>query len=681
MRCPKCNSDIQNSLLFCPECGHKFVEDGIVKNKVKESAKQNFELDDKKLESEAEEKPKQTVKDEPEQSADDKSKQVVEEEPKQTAEDKSEQVESDKAEPEPEFVDDKSVFEQEEAVIVVDDAEAVEEADIVLAEKRPLNAKLIAVVIAVIVAIAVIVFWLVPTMIGFFKPKAEFESYGYKNDVGNYMVYAEQNLSSHLINAKGEPISDSYDLVSYPLGDLYVGINYNNKSQEKIVSYAYINQVGQEIYSCKMNESAAIPGILIESTTINQQFARQAFKNYNYFERDGLYLIYDLEGKIGLIDAEGNQIVAPKYSFIGEFIDGLAVVSDKNKNWGFINKAGEEVVACQNFYVKEYKHRFAPVQNKDKLWGLVDREGKWVVQPEYHNIRYFEDALIAVQNADYKWGYIDKDGNQKIAFVYDDAWDFVEGKAVVKKDGAYALINKSGDMINNQYYQQIISFEDGYAVFKQNDLFGLFDKQGKIIVEPKYERISLFNEDLAVVVNKDGLYGYIDRSGQELIPCQYQSAQFFSEGLAAVQRKDTVGFIGRDGKIKIPFSADYEANYQRLNLNLIAKSEEEEQILYTLSFKKDRAIVRLKNGKYIYLNKDGKKLSQEYDLLYSFLNDTALVANYDNDKQAYLFGYINYDCKEIITPQYYLAFPFIDNKAMVLIKESEGIFKSQYINK
>ena len=50
---------------------------------------------------------------------------------------------------------------------------------------------------------------------------------------------------------------------------------------------------------------------------------------------------------------------------------------------------------------------------------------------------------------DGKYGFINKQGQEVIPFIYNEAWYFSEGFALVEKDGKWFYINKQGECVKD----------------------------------------------------------------------------------------------------------------------------------------------------------------------------------------------------------------------------------------
>lgn len=133
-------------------------------------------------------------------------------------------------------------------------------------------------------------------------------------------------------------------------------------------------------------------------------------------------------GNYGLIDESFNEIVSPKYTSIGNFVEGLAIVS-MSGYYGLINKNGEEIVCPKKYTsIGHFCNGLAQVritiQRKfvdgdgvshtiDKyLYGIINTQGKEVVEPQYHNISGFDEngiARVVIESERYE-AFINRDG-------------------------------------------------------------------------------------------------------------------------------------------------------------------------------------------------------------------------------------------------------------------------------
>ena len=105
-------------------------------------------------------------------------------------------------------------------------------------------------------------------------------------------------------------------------------------------------------------------------------------------------------------------------------------------------------------------------------WGFIDQMGKLVIQCKYADvfgIHYvYKEGLACVANNNYKFGFIDKQGNICIPFVYDFAYNFSDGMAMVNSNDHWGVINHDGKLIVPFIYDEVKSYAEGYAAVKKN---------------------------------------------------------------------------------------------------------------------------------------------------------------------------------------------------------------------
>ncbi len=155
------------------------------------------------------------------------------------------------------------------------------------------------------------------------------------------------------------------------------------------------------------------------------------------------------------------------------------------------------------------------------------------------------------------FGFIDSEtGETLIPFLYDSAFGFLDGLAIVNKDGDWGMIDKSGAYVIPMKYQYMQYWHPTRIMFEYEDRYGLMDLHGNIIAPAAWDFIDTFSENVAAAELK-GKCGYIDLDGNVVIDFIYDKTFFFTEGLARVAIGDKFGFINHDGQQVIPCIYDY----------------------------------------------------------------------------------------------------------------------------
>ncbi|TAE73012.1 MAG: WG repeat-containing protein [Bacteroidetes bacterium] len=104
----------------------------------------------------------------------------------------------------------------------------------------------------------------------------------------------------------------------------------------------------------------------------------------------------NLNGKYGVIDEKGKEIVPCKYEFVGTYIDGIAKIKMNNKI-GLIDDKGKEIVPCKYDKISLFNKGLAKIELSEKC-GYLNKEGKEILSPKYEAVnynfigRYFEVA-------------------------------------------------------------------------------------------------------------------------------------------------------------------------------------------------------------------------------------------------------------------------------------------------
>ena len=287
------------------------------------------------------------------------------------------------------------------------------------------------------------------------------------------------------------------------------------------------------------------------------------------------------DGKYGMIDPKGNWVIAAIFDGIQEFDESGKALAKKGELWGLINKKGEWVLEPKYNRLREFEDGYAMAEI-DGHWVVIDEKGGVVFDnSEYKRIDWlhsgiligyakkemvyidmrtgnklntpatkklfpFSEGLARFNNG--QWGYIDISGAFKIQAQFDDAEDFKDGKAKVKKAGLWGMIDKNGNWLIPAEFDDINSFKNGNAIARKGDKYGIIDENGKWILEPNYEKLTLFESGLALAT-KDAKQGYVKEDGSWMdLPSGVIKAYPFSDGYAMIKKESGVGYMNTSGE-------------------------------------------------------------------------------------------------------------------------------------
>lgn len=264
--------------------------------------------------------------------------------------------------------------------------------------------------------------------------------------------------------------------------------------------------------------------------------------NYNgiFQFQNGYYYFYK-DNKMGVVDFDGSIIVkptAPSYTKIESFSEGIFKIS-------------------QTIYIDgtDGPHGYS-------WYGYMNKNGKIILEPkeEIRRAEDFSDGLACIGKGvgEAKYGYINSKGKQVIDYIYDQAYSFKNGYAIVRKGSEGAVIDKKQNIIQSFAADNIESFniEAGIVVFVKNKKYGFINFLSKKIINPQYDYLDICetgkNSECLILFKQNGKYGYLDVQGNILATAQFDETYRFDNGTALVCANKQYGMIDSKGKIIVP---------------------------------------------------------------------------------------------------------------------------------
>ncbi len=225
-------------------------------------------------------------------------------------------------------------------------------------------------------------------------------------------------------------------------------------------------------------------------------------------------------GKWGFIDKKGQTTIPFIYDDVAPFYMGLARV-EKDGQYGYINEQGEMVIPLTDD-MNHPKHQHRKAELHKTLYPMVKN----------YSLH----------------GYCDSTGQVVIPFIYEGAYDFWDGLAVVKKDDGSGFINSTGkEVIPPVYHFATHCNEDKLLKVQFYNLWGFINHQGQEVIPLTYERLYCFRADLAAA-RKDQKWGFINRADQTVIPFIYDRVSDFDGGSASVKKDGKWFSINKKGE-------------------------------------------------------------------------------------------------------------------------------------
>ena len=186
-------------------------------------------------------------------------------------------------------------------------------------------------------------------------------------------------------------------------------------------------------------------------------------------------------------------------------------------------------------------------------WGYINTSGEMVINPSFDEAREFSDGYAAVRRGT-TWGYVSEESKTlAIPTSFSVAGDFESDLAPAQLPGGqYGFINTSGDFVIDPRFDFAAAFSEGFAAVRDDGLWGYVSTDGELVIDLKFSDARSFSEDLAAVETHEG-WVYINTSGSTEIKPDFQvnDAGEFADGLAPVQTTEGWGYINKNGSPEI----------------------------------------------------------------------------------------------------------------------------------
>lgn len=369
--------------------------------------------------------------------------------------------------------------------------------------------------------------------------------------------------------------------------------------------------------------------------------------------KDVKYFLLEQNQMYGVIDADGNVVIEPKYQSIqipNPTKDVFITYESEDADGKAVNSKGESILS-------DYESVEA-----------ID------ISQLSSTVPYEKTVLKYKENGSY--GLIDFDGKKITDAIYEEiqGLDYKEGFVKVKQNGLYGVINIRNEEVipieydnvsTDGYYDEDTEYKKaGFVLRTKTDdgyKYSYVSYDGKIKLDSTYsslERLTDVDDDknIYLISSINGKYGLI-KNNKQVIENDYIELEYDKESNLLVLNKGTAsGVANLDGKMIIPVDYDsiliggqYINAYKedtRLVFNLEGNQVETNYTNYVKA-NDDYAIVIDASNNYNIVGKDGKeKLTDQYVYLEYFTNNL-FIATKENRT-----GLISADGKVVIPMQY-----------------------------
>ena len=226
-----------------------------------------------------------------------------------------------------------------------------------------------------------------------------------------------------------------------------------------------------------------------------------------------------------------------------------------------------------------------------KQWGYMNAKGDWAFDARFSQAYEFSSGYALARTGS-ALEFIGTDGNRVSGVpAFDEcSGEFHNGYMRYQKGGFWGLMNNQLQEVISPYYYALGDMSDnGLISCKKNstDFYGYIDKNKTTVVEAIYDEAGTFIDGVAIV-KRGGNYFAINKSGQTVIQPKYPSLKSLGNGRISFwdNVRKTYGLMDTQGKeIGSPI-------YGQINL-----------------FTDNGLALVTIDGKYTYIDKDGKELN------------------------------------------------------------------------
>lgn len=333
----------------------------------------------------------------------------------------------------------------------------------------------------------------------------------------------------------------------------------------------------------------------------------------------------------------------------------------KDGKYGLIDFSGKQILACEYDKIEALKEiENSIVIEKDGKVGLCDNKSI-IISPEYKEIKGIEDDYkngYIVVNEEGKYGIIDFNKTTILDTKYDEIKPICSnGKYVVKQEDKYIIIDKKENKLVDNSFEDIKELNDSYIVIKENGKYGVIDYDNNKKINNTYDDIENMNSEY-FIAKKGDKYGIISKNDEIVLGFEYSNISYVSSGDFIIAESGSIeqrifnsnfeekltGIVSEinisKGYIKI-----YTNNeYKYYNFKFEEKQAKDVLTLNTIFLSK-------KNGKYGYVDSKGKVL---VDYIYEDATEQNIYG-FASVKLNGLWGCIDKTGKVICEPKYDLS--------------------------
>ncbi len=344
----------------------------------------------------------------------------------------------------------------------------------------------------------------------------------------------------------------------------------------------------------------------------------------------------------------------------------------------FLIDKNEEIISVEKQNdIWAYDGKYIFLRQPSSL-GFTANEQKVNMFLEAWKMGKMSEGIIAVY-ANSGWKYYRENGALLNSKVYSKAYDFKEGKALVRERGKWRFLDNKGETSKALPWKNMKPLSgDGFMASDGRRWF-ITDQDGNALHENSYVRIKPLMDCEYVLVKEGSKWGLNSESGKALTKTKYNSIKYLGDDLFALQKGKRVYLKNGDTKERklkrySHFSKTSEGTFALrskkgwhladTSLNLLG-----EYVFRTIKPMHNSYSTGETNGSACLVDLAGEiAFSTKNRLIGDYSN--GFILSYNKSKRMYC--YLNNKGENMFAKDYLKAFPFENERAWVMTQSGWG---------
>ena len=333
--------------------------------------------------------------------------------------------------------------------------------------------------------------------------------------------YDEGTYETKVLNAKGKEIFTEYDKV-LPLENYDENNNLwyeeNVLAVEKNGKYGLINFEGNQILEPNFDKIYTLKGT-------------------------GNSLITEKDGKKGLVNHLGLQVVENKYNEIKSLgKDTKAYIVKQDNKYGV-----EGILDCKYQDIKVLNNKEIFCVKENNKYKVINAEGKNVFSEKFDSIETIKDNII-IYKYNNKYCAYDIENSKKLSKTYKTLKYTANNLFIARTSNSYGIIDIKGETKVKQEYSNI-NYYEGINVYelegKNSDVNTILNSELKEIAKGIISEVNTEKSYIKLWTNEG--QGYYNLSGQKLETKDILT----NNNLFLSKQNDKYGFVDKDGNVVV----------------------------------------------------------------------------------------------------------------------------------